>query len=157
MDPLARLLGSSTRANLIRALALSGSPLTSYRAARLYNMNVPKVYGEMRSLTALGIVEPSAGGRGIEYRLVDDDLKRLALRLSPGVINLDAWRSQEAKRSRFRAGLLMKLSAPRRASPRKALSKPTRLPGELLTLARLGRKRFDSKYRKLGERTFGEV
>ncbi len=157
MDALARLLGSSTRANLIRALAISSSPLTSYRVARLYNMNVPKVYGEMRNLTTLGVVEPTSQGRGVKYRLVDDDLKRLVLRLSPGVVTLEAWRSEEAKKFRFRAGLGKGQDVPRRPSTRRAASKATRLPGELLTLARMGRERFDSRYRRLGARTYAAV
>lgn len=157
VDRLARLLGSSTRANLIRALAMSSSPLTSYRVATLYNMNVPKVYGEMRNLTSLGVVEPTSQGRGVKYRLVDDDLKRLVLRLSPDVVTLEAWRSEEAKRIRFRAGLGTGQDFTQRPSTRRAASKTTKLPAELLTLARLGRERFDSRYRRLGARTFGAV
>lgn len=154
---MARLFGSSTRANLIRAMALSDAPLTAYRIARAYNMNVAKVYREMKNMVDLGLVEVSGKERGVEYRLVQEDLKNLAMKLSPGFISLEAWKGEGARRFRFRAGL-GGLPGPRpmRAAGREFPS-PDRLPGELETLARLGRKAFDSKYGKPGQKRIGTV
>lgn len=157
MDALARLLGSSTRANVIRALTLSDSPLTAYRIARAYNMNVAKVYREMKNMVDLGLVEASDKERGVAYRLAQEDLRNLALKLSPGFITLQAWKSEGARRFRFRAGLGV-LPGPRlRGAAGREFPRPDRLPGELESLARLGRKAFDSKYGKPRQRRIGAV
>lgn len=157
MNSLAQLLGSSTRGNLVQALALSSTPLTSYRVAKLYHMNVAKVYIEMKRLAEMGLVEAVRWRRGAEYRLADEDLRRLALKLASGVVTFDAWSSKKAKRARFRMGLwpIPQVSLGRLEGG--VTEKPTRMPGELENLAVLGRKRFDSKYRKTGEREFGRV
>jgi DNA-binding transcriptional ArsR family regulator len=157
MNPLAQLLGSSTRGNLVQALALSKRPLTSYRVAKLYHMNVAKVYIEMKKLAEMGLVEAVRRKRGAEYRLADADLKRLALRLSSRVVTFDAWSSMEAKKARFRMGLGSVPQVSLERPEGEVTEKPTRMPGELENLAVLGRKRFDSKYRKIGEREYGHV
>ncbi len=157
MDPLAWLLGSSTRASIIRALSVSNEPLTSYRVAKEFNLNVAKVYKELRKMAESGLVESSAGRKAREYRLVDDDLKRLAIRMSSGFVTLESWSSDEARRKRFRAGVGGKKSRSKVAPPRNLTVKPTRLPGELENLAVLGRRAFDSKYKKMGSGTLGVV
>jgi len=157
MNRLGLLLGSSTRGNIVEALALSNKPLSAYRIAKTYNMNVAKVYIEMKRLRSLGLVRPRGRKRGLEYELVDPDLTSLALKLSSRVQTYDSWRSPEAKRARFRMGLAwvpkMSLEGPANLVARGQ----RRLPGELENLAILGRKKFDSKYRLTSERAYARV
>jgi hypothetical protein len=156
MSRLSELLGSNTRGNIVEALALSDRPLTAYRVAKTYNVNVAKVYKEMRRLESLGMVKPWTGGRGKGYRLVDDDLKRITLKLSPRVQTYLSWSSDESKRARFRAGLAQvpRLSIEGESRPG---SNRRRMAGELENLAVLGRKRFDSKYLRTGRRSYDRI
>ncbi|MDG6898109.1 MAG: winged helix-turn-helix transcriptional regulator [Nitrososphaerota archaeon] len=157
MDPLAWLLGSSTRAGVVRALSSSDKPLTSYRVAKRFNLNVPKVYKELGRMAEVGLVKASMNRKAREYSLADDDLRRLALRMSPGFVTLEGWSSEEARKLRFRAGLGKKKRNSKGATPANVPVKPTRSPGELESLARLGRRAFDSRYREMGPRTLGAV
>jgi hypothetical protein len=145
VNGLGELLGSSTRGNIVEALALSQSPLTAYRIAKRYNMNMAKVYLEMKRLERLRVVTSSPGGRGQEYELVDGSLRTLALKFCSRVKTYEAWRSSESRRERFRMGLAVvpRFKVGARAS---APGVKTRLPGELENLAVLGRKKFDLKY-----------
>ncbi len=157
MYSLSTLLGSSTRGNLVGALARADSPLTSYEVAKMYNMNVAKVYGEMKRLKEMGLVEAVPGRRGTGYKLVDDDLKRLALRLSPRVTTLEAWRSEDERRSRFMNGLREVPEFLLQRPEVQVDEKPSRFGGELRSLAVLGRRMFDSKYRRTGERAWSRT
>ena len=145
MNRLGVLLGSTTRGNLVEALALSGRPLTSYRVAKSYNMNVAQVYIEMKRLARLGLVRGVKATRGVEYELVDDDLRRLVLKLSTRVVRYEDWRSNSAKRARFRSGFVdvpeILLALPRKSYE----TKPTRLPGEVDNLPALAKRRFEAK------------
>ena len=157
MNRLGDLLGSATRGNIVEALALSESPLTAYRVAKRYNMNVAKVYAEMKKLEGLGLARPTMTGRGKEYALADEDLRRLALRLSSRVQTYEAWSSKESKRARFRSGMA--------EIPRYSLEPSTvevgpgerRMAGELENLAALGRKKFDAKYQMRGDREYARL
>lgn len=157
MNRLGTLLGGTTRANIVEGLALSGRPLTAYRIARKYNMNIAKTYAEMKKLVSIGMVEPVERSRWNEYTLADDDLRRLAVRLSSRVKTYEAWRSPEAKRKRFRMGLAR--------VPPFSMEQPSgsfepgerRLAGELESLAVLGRKKFDAKYLRLADREYARV
>jgi hypothetical protein len=147
MNRLGELLGSATRGNIVEALALSNRPLTGYRISKLYNMNTAKVYIAMKALARLGLVRSCKGRAGIEYQLSDEDLRRLALRLSSRVVTYESWKSLDAKATRFRSGF----AKPPPASvgrPAKLLEKKSaRLLGELENLALLSRRKFDAKYR----------
>jgi len=150
-------LGSTTRGNLVEALALSDKGLTAYRVAKAYNMNIAKVYVEMKRLERLGIVRSVRRNRGKEYELDNAALKELALELSSRVQTYESWRSPASRRARFRMGLA--------SIPQVSLESPTgvvdsnqrRMPGELDNLAVLGRRRFDVKYRRTGDRTLDRV
>ncbi|MGP8056114.1 MAG: hypothetical protein ACLP9K_00690 [Nitrososphaerales archaeon] len=157
MNRLSLVLGSSTRSNLVEALSMSSRPLTAYRVARSYNMNVAKVYVEARRLAGLGLLEAVKGKRGTEYRLEDEDLRRLALKLSDRVTPYDAWSSEKAKQARFRSGLstVPGMTLGGRAKVRTA--EPSRLPGELENLASLAKKKFDAKYRRRSDRRYDRL
>ena len=150
-------MGSTTRGNLVEALALSDKGLTAYRVAKAYNMNIAKVYVEMKRLERLGIVRSVRRNRGKEYELSNENLKELALELSSRVQTYESWRSPASRRARFRMGLA--------SIPQVSLESPTgvvdsnqrRMPGELDNLAILGRRRFDVKYRRTGDRTLDRV
>ncbi len=157
MNRMGELLGSVTRGNVVEALALSKRPLTSYRVAKAYHMNVAKVYIEMKKLAGLGLVKPTRGRRGVEYTLADEDLRGLALKLSSRVVTYDAWTSEEAKRARFRMGLATVPRVSLGSGPGETEAKPTRLPGELENLAVLGRKKFDAKYRRTAKGEYGRI
>jgi hypothetical protein len=158
MNRLGELLGSVTRGNIIEALALSAGPLTAYRVARTYNMNVAKVYSEMKRLNSLGMVKPAERGRaGVEYELVDEDLRNLALKLTSRVQTYESWKSDDSRRARFRMGLASVPHVPLERGARAVEQGQRRLPGELENLAALGRKKFDSKYRKTAVRAYGRV
>jgi hypothetical protein len=148
MSRLGELLGSKTRGNVVEALAMSERPLTCYRISKLYNMNVAKVYVAMKKLAALGLVTPSRGRGGIEYRLQNEDLCRLALNFSTRVVTYKEWSSQGGKKKRFRFGLAQIPALPLDKSRKLMSIKPTRIPGELDNLALLARAKFDGKYRK---------
>jgi hypothetical protein len=157
MTHLGELLGSTTRGNLVEALALSGRALTAYGVAIAYNMNIAKVYLEARRLERLGLIRSTNGKRGREYELADEDLRRLALKLSSRVQTYESWRSGESKRARFRMGLV---SVPRfslEGQSREVDTSQRRMPGELENLAILGRKKFDSKYRRMSERSYDRL
>jgi hypothetical protein len=154
---LGELLGSTTRGNLVEALALSGRGLTAYGVAKAYNMNIAKVYMEMKRLEGLGLVKSAKGNRGREYELVDNNLRDLALRLSSRVQTYESWKSPESRRARFRMGLV---SVPRFSLVRHSTVSDTnqrRMPGELENLAILGRKKFDAKYRRMSERSYDRI
>jgi hypothetical protein len=151
------LLGSTTRGNVVEALSMSTRPLTCYRISKLYNMNVAKVYAAMKKLAALGLVTPSRGRGGIEYLLQNEDLRRLALQLSSRVVTYEAWSSQDAKKERFRLGL-SHIPALVLGGPSKLMSiKPSRVPGELDSLALLARAKFDGKYRMASDHAYDSV
>jgi hypothetical protein len=154
MKPLARLLGSENRANVVEALALSDGALTAYRVATMYGMNVAKAYSEMKRLAELGVIEKAGGRRGAEYRLADPDLRRLALRFSKRTLSYENWKSPRSKRERFRMGLGPIPAFTTGTAPEAAEEKPSRIPGELLVLATIGRRRFDRRYRAKGARAF---
>jgi hypothetical protein len=157
MSRLAQLLGSSTRANIVELLASANKPLSAYRVSKMYNMNMGKVYSEMKKLASLGLVSTTTGNKGLEYALVDDNLRELALKLSPRVINYDDWSSQEARAQRFRSGMI-KVPKFSIGKPSKSLdSKPTRMPGELDALALLARSKFDKKYLRIGDREYARI
>jgi hypothetical protein len=157
MNRLAQLLGSSTRAKIVTVLALVGTPLSAYRVSKMYNMNIAKVYIEMKKLANLGLVSATKGSRGFEYALTDGSLRTLALKLSPRIVAYDNWRSAEAKAQRFRSGLIKapKFSLGRQTKPLD--TKPTRMPGELSALALLARSKFDKKYRRISDRRYVRV
>ena len=157
MSRLAAVLGSLTRSNLVEALSMSSRPLTAYRVAREYNMNVARVYVEAKRLAGLGLLRTVKGRRGIEYDLCDEDLRRLALRLSYRVVSYDSWSSEKAKRTRFRAGLSKVPEMALRNSASFPLSKPSRLRGELENLALMAKKSFNAKYRRKSEREYDRV
>jgi DNA-binding transcriptional ArsR family regulator len=158
MNRLGELLGSVTRGNIIEALALSDKPLTAYRVAMAYNMNVAKVYIEMKKLNSLGLVKPAErSGRGRQYELVDDDLRNLALKLRSRVQTYESWKSSESKRARFRMGLASVPQVSLEGPPRAAEPGQRRMPGELDNLAILGRKKFDSKYRRSTGKDYDRV
>ena len=157
MSSLATLLGSATRANIIQALAQSGEALGPYRVAKMFNMNVAKTYTEMKKLAALGVVEGVRGRRGTEYRLVDEDLGRLALRLSQRVVPLERWKSATSKASRFRMGMQAVPGFGLEGSEGAPWVKGSRQEGELDGLAEMGRKRFDAKYRQVKERAYARL
>ncbi len=157
MNRLAQLLGSSTRANIVGVLALAKNPLSAYQVSKMCNMNISKVYVEMKKLANLGLLSTVTGNKGLAYTLTDESLRRLASKLSPRMIAYDDWRSPEAKAQRFRSGLIKvpKFSLGRQT---KSLSaKPSRMPGELNALALLARSKFDKKYRKIGDREYARV
>jgi hypothetical protein len=124
--------------------------------ARTYNMNVAKTYKEVKKLAALGMVT-ARPGRGVEYEMVDSDLRRIALKLSERVQTYDSWRSSSSRRERFRSGMarVPPISVVRLPAVEQRPQK--RMPGELQNLALLGRKKFDAKYRRTGERTYARV
>jgi len=160
MDSLSQLLGSSTRARIVELLALSKKPLSAYRVSKMYNINTGKVYLEMKKLAGLGLVASLRGRRGVEYALIDENLRALSLKLSSRrVITYDEWRSPEAKAQRFRSGLIKPPKFP--GVWNKATSderqKSTRLPGELNALARLARSKFDKKYRRIRDREYARI
>ena len=157
MSSLAVLLGSATRANIIRALAQSGEPLGPYRVAKMFGMNVAKTYSEMKRLAALGVVEGVRGGRGTAYTLVDEDLRRLSLRLSQRVVPLERWKSPPSKASRFMMGMQAVPGFGLEGGEEATWAKASRQEGELDGLAEMGRKRFDAKYRRVGERAFARL
>jgi hypothetical protein len=157
MTRLGELLGSATRGNIVEALALSGRPLTAYRIAKNYNMNVAKVYLGMKKLERLGLVR-FTGKIGLkEYELNDNDLRSLALRLSSRVQTLESWRSDESRRSRFRMGLVPVPRFSLENLPKTQEPRQRRMPGELENLATLGRKMFDAKYRRKMGRDYDRV
>ena len=160
MSRLSLVLGSSTRGNLVEALSLAGRPLTAYRIARSYNMNVAKVYVEAKRLSGLGLLEVVKGERGTEYNLSDENLRNLALKLSERVTPYDSWSSQKAKRTRFRAGLStipdVTVGGPSKVRMAR-MAKPSRLPGELENLASLAGKKFDAKYRRKSGRRYDRL
>lgn len=155
MDRLETLLGSETRANVLRVLCGSEAPLSAYRVAIECNMNVAKVYGEMKRLAAAGLIVPRKGRGGTVYSLEDGDLRSLVSRLSVRMVSYSSWSSARERAKRFRAGM--------REVPRFELGEPSeggakpRLRGELANLARLGRAGFDSKHRKTGERAYARL
>src|SRR5574340_842881 len=135
LNRLATLLGGSNRGNIVEALALSGKPLTAYRVAKTYNMNVAKVYIEMKRLVALGMVGPREGRRGLEYGLIDGDLRSLAVRLSSRVQTYNSWRSKGSRLARFKMGLLVVPPVTLTPRPGTASGARRRMPGELENLA----------------------
>lgn len=156
MNQLAQLLGSSTRANIVEALAKAEKPLSAYRISKSYGMNFARVYIEMKRLANLGLVRARGGRRGQEYVLLDENLRALASKLSSRVVTFEAWNSPEARATRFRNGQ-SKVPKFYLGQAKSLYKKPTRLPGELDTLAILARNRFDRKYRRVGEREYARV
>lgn len=157
MNRLAGLLGSVTRANIVEALALSPRPLTAYRMARVYDMNVAKVYAEVKRLRRLGVLGLARKEAGQEYVLADGDLRSLALRMASRVQTYESWRSPESRRRRFRAGLSLVPPLPVGPPVEPEYAVPRRMEGELDNLAALGRRKFDSRYRRTGEREYALI
>lgn len=157
MNRLGELLGSTNRGNLVEALALSDRSLTAYGVAKAYNMNIAKVYKEMKRLEGLGLVRSAKGNRGREYELADGNLRDLALKLSSRVQTYESWKSPESRRARFRMGLV---PVPRFSLVGQSMVVDTsqrRMPGELENLAILGRKKFYAKYRRMRERSYARI
>jgi predicted transcriptional regulator len=157
MNRLEMLLGSRARGNILEALAFADAPLTAYRIAKYYNMNVAKVYKEMKKLDGLGMVRPRKYGVKKTYELADDDLKNLALKLSSRVQTYASWRSEASRRARFRMGLAAIPPFEVKEAPDEVDPGPRRIPGELENLATLGRKKFDSKYRRESPREYARI
>lgn len=141
----------------MEALALSDRSLTAYGVAKAYNMNIAKVYIEMKRLESLGLVRSTKRNRGREYELVDDNLRDLALKLSSRVQTYESWKSPESRRARFRMGLASVPQYSLSGQSRVVETGQKRMPGELENLAVLGRKKFDAKYRKMGERSYDRL
>ena len=156
MNRIGELLGSRTRGNIVEALALSDKPMTAYRVAKKYNMNVAKVYKEFKRLDGLGLLKSESDGAKV-YELADDDLKSLALKLSSRVQTYESWKSKEARRTRFRMGLSKVPRFELEIPPGGGEQGARRMPGELENLAALGRKKFDRKYRRTAERAYARV
>lgn len=157
MSRLGELLGSRTRGNVVEALALSDRPLSAYRIAKIYNMNVAKVYSEVKKLQSLGVLASAAAGSARGYTLADGDLKRLARKLGSRVTTYEEWASRESKRERFLNGMA---TVPRfKMDGSRAAADPLarRAPGELENLASLGRRKFDSKYERGSGRRYARV
>lgn len=156
MSDLGELLGSETRAKIVASLAVRTGAPTAYLLAKENGVNVAKVYGEMKRLARLGAVRARGEGRGVGYELVDGDLRRLARRYSSTVVSYGQWASRGARAKRLRMGLA---EVPAYAAPRAegGPTKPTRLEGELDTLAALGRKRFDAKYVRTSARSYARL
>ena len=154
MKPLAELLGSSTRANIVEALSLGKEPVSAYQVAKAYNMNVAKVYIEMKRLGNLGLLSVTKGKRGVKYTLVDESLRTLALKFSNRVITLDSWRSPRARAKRFRDGLIL---VPKFSLGKPLDNKPLRSLDELNTLALLVKSQFEKKYSRTGDRNYDRV
>jgi predicted transcriptional regulator len=152
---LGELLGSRTRGNVIEALALSEKPLSAYRVAKTYNMNVAKVYQEMKRLSELGLLKVKEGPPAREYELSDENLKGLALSLTTRVQTYESWRGADSKRARFRMGLR---KVPEfEIGDEATVPESRRMPGELENLAKLGRTKFDSKYKRVAVRAYARV
>ena len=157
MNRLGQLLGSTTRGNLVEALALSDRSLTAYGVAKAYNMNIAKVYIEMKRLEGLGLVKSTKKNRGKEYELVDDNLRNLALKLSSRVQTYESWKSPASRRARFRMGFASIPSFSIVGQSRAVNMSQRKMPGELENLAVLGRKKFDAKYRRTSGRSYDRV
>ena len=157
MGRLGVVLGSATRGNVVEALALAERPMTSYRIARSYNMNIAKVYSETKKLASLGLVKGSTGERGTEYELADEDLRRLALRLANRVVPFETWKGAESRKARIRAGFSVVPRFSMRGRVTLLPVKPTRMEGELETLALVAKKRFDMKYHKVSRREYDRL
>ena len=157
MSRLGEFLGSVTKGNIVEALTLSKEPLTCYRISRAYNMNVAKTYIAMKKLAAIGLVAPSKEKGGVKYFLLDEDLRRIALKLSSRVVTYESWRSQDAKRTRFRSGFVRATLPPLGGPTGAARMKPTRIPGELENLALLARRKFAAKYRRSPDGTYDRI
>lgn len=157
MSQLAELLGSSTRAKIVEALAQSRKRLSAYRISKMYNINISKTYMEIKKLARLNLLSASEGRKGLEYSLADEDLRRLAIKLSGRTISYDDWNDPRAKAQRLRAGLVQvpEFSLGKKDEP--LYVKPTRMRGELDNLALLARYRFDKKYRTIGAREYARV
>lgn len=157
MNKLGELLGSKTRGNVVEALALADAPMTAYRIAKSYNMNVAKVYKEVKKLDDIGLVRQRTEGVRKVYKLADDDLRRLALRLTSRVQTYASWRSEVSRRARFRAGLAVIPKVTLEGTTWELESGLRRPPGELENLAALGRRKFDMKYRTISQREYARI
>ncbi|MDG6923807.1 MAG: hypothetical protein JRN67_11005 [Nitrososphaerota archaeon] len=153
---MAELLGSSTRAKIVEALA-QNKKLSAYRISKMYNINVPKTYIEIKKLANLNLLCASNSRRGLEYSLADENLRELAIKLSSRTISYADWNNPKAKAERLRNGLISvpEFSLRRRDKP--LYTKPTRMLGELDNLAMLARSRFNRKYRITGGREYARV
>lgn len=80
MDRLVQLLGSSTRANIVELLVLAKKPLSAYRVSKVYNMNIGKVYIEMKRL-ALNTKPTRLLGKQAKKEDISDYLKKLKVSL----------------------------------------------------------------------------
>jgi len=157
MNRLGEILGSSTRASIVELLALTNKPLSAYRVAKMYNMNISKVYFEMKKLARLGLISATPGRRSLEYALIDENLRGLAVKFTPRVIRYDDWLTPEAKAQRFRNGMIRIPKFSQEKNAKSLDAKPTRMPGELDALALLARSKFDKKYRRIGDREYARV
>ena len=137
----------------MEALALSDEPLTPYRVAKEYNMNIAKTYLEAKALARIGVIRAARRKRGLEYELADEDVERVVLKLSSKVVPYARW--AEGGGARFRTGMesVPDLALERGSGP----LRPPRPTDELDALATLGRKRFDAKYRRTADRTFASL
>ena len=156
MGRLDALLGRSTRANLLEALALSDEPLTLYQVAKTYGMNIAKTYSEAGNLARLGIIKAVGRARGVTYILADEDVRRLVFRMSSRVLTFEKWAGDDEATKRFRSGM-EEIPSFRLESPSGLARKPSRLPGELDAMAALGRRKFEKKYRMVADREFASI
>ncbi|MDE1858220.1 MAG: winged helix-turn-helix transcriptional regulator [Thaumarchaeota archaeon] len=156
MTDLGELLGSETRAKIVASLAVQAGAPTAYMLAKENGVNVAKVYGEMKRLARLGVVKAHGEGRGVGYELVDGDLRRLARRYGSRMLSYGEWASRGARTKRFRMGLA-RVPAYEAPGGEGGPTKPTRLEGELDTLAALGRKRFNAKYVRTSARSYARL
>lgn len=155
-DRLSQLLGSPARAKIIRILASTITPVSAYRVAKIYDMNVNNVYSEIKKLANLGLVSTVTGKRGAQYALIDKNLRALALKLSPNLIGYDEWSMLEVRARRIKSeeikvpNFLGKKRKPSDILPREILD-------GLNIIALTARKSFDKKYRQVGEHDYVRV
>ena len=83
----------------MEALALSDEPLTPYRVAKEYNMNIAKTYLEAKALARIGVIRAARRKRGLEYELADEDVERVVLKLSSRVVPYARWAEGEGRDS----------------------------------------------------------
>jgi predicted transcriptional regulator len=61
------LLSESALSDIVELLALVKKPLSAYRVSKMYNMNIGKVYLEMKKLANLGIAKSQESKIDWEY------------------------------------------------------------------------------------------
>jgi DNA-binding PadR family transcriptional regulator len=104
---LRRLLGGETRAKVLGLLADATVPKTGYELAKAARASPSKVYGILRDLREVGLVQTVWDRPGVRrYSLVDPDLRRFLLR-NVRITTIEDWFSpariqqREARMSRL--------------------------------------------------------